>query len=160
MNPLSFQLLATLNSSLHCAGVCSPKMLPAAISALDPGPGLRRWSVFWPFVTLCHLVTLCDTLWQCNTVTGGVLRRHRVVTWPRVAAALVSVPPLATIVTTRHWHSDISSFSFIVTIRVNIVWEYKVQATKDELKTLIVTVNSVWKLGICHCWNILRVGLQ
>ena len=80
MNPLSFQLLATLNSSLHCAGVCSPKMLPTAISALDPGPGLRRWSVFWPFVTLCHLVTLCDTLWQCNTVTGGVLRKHRVVT--------------------------------------------------------------------------------
>ena len=76
-------------------------------------------------------------------MTGGVLRRHRVVTWPRVAAALVSVPPLATIVTTRHWYSDISSFSFIVTITVNIVWEYKVQATKDELKTLIVTVDSV-----------------
>ena len=94
------------------------------------GLGLRRWSVFWPFVTLCHLVTLCDTLWQCNTVTGGVLRRHRVVTWPRVAAALVSVPPLATIVTTRHWHSDISSFSFIVTIRVNIVWE--IQSTGDN----------------------------
>ena len=115
-----------------------------------------------PFVTLCHLVTLCDTLWQCNTVTGGVLRQHRVVTGHlapcggssgvRAATSDCSLPDTGT--RTFHHSPSLSRSEWILS------GKYKVQATMDEWKTLIVTVDSIWKLGICHCWNILRVGLQ